>query len=59
MRQICVVCAAEKDLTIDHIIPLSRGGTNEITNLQVLCRKCNSKKHDKTMEEFLMSLKLE
>jgi 5-methylcytosine-specific restriction endonuclease McrA len=30
--------------TIDHIIPVSRGGTNDVDNLRLLCRSCNSKK---------------
>lgn len=40
----CVVCAATEKLEIDHIIPVSRGGTSQIGNLQVLCRSCNRKK---------------
>lgn len=32
---------------IDHIVPVSRGGTNTDDNVQLLCRKCNCKKHAK------------
>lgn len=37
---------------VDHIIPLSRGGNNWPTNLQLLCPSCNLSKHDKTQEEW-------
>lgn len=40
----CSRCKATKDLTVDHIIPLSAGGSTVESNLQVLCRKCNSSK---------------
>lgn len=40
----CVVCSSPDDLTIDHIVPVSVGGSNEKTNLQVMCRPCNSRK---------------
>ncbi len=33
-------------ITIDHIIPKSKGGTNDMTNLQPMCSRCNQKKAD-------------
>lgn len=35
------------DLTGDHITSLANGGTNEVTNIQILCRGCNSRKHSR------------
>lgn len=43
-------CTEADDLTIDHIIPLSRGGSDELSNLQFLCRLHNSSKGAKTPE---------
>ena len=42
--QSCGKTARETDLTIDHIIPLARGGDNDISNLHTLCRACNQHK---------------
>lgn len=43
----CVHCWTVHNLTIDHIVPLSKGGTNDPDNLQVLCRRCNLLKGDR------------
>lgn len=40
----CALCRNDKKLTVDHIIPLCKGGTNYIENIQPLCMPCNSKK---------------
>jgi hypothetical protein len=46
----CVNCGHEGDdanpLTLDHKLPLSRGGTNRIGNLQTMCFDCNQAKAD-------------
>jgi 5-methylcytosine-specific restriction protein A len=34
------------DLTVDHIVPKKKGGTDSAANLRVLCRSCNSRKKD-------------
>ena len=40
----CVACGGRDDLTVDHVVPVVRGGTNAPDNLQTLCRPCNSRK---------------
>lgn len=43
----CTICGSDKKLEIDHIFPYSKGGTNDPSNLQVLCKPCNIKKSNK------------
>ena len=50
---ICPGCRdrfTEDEFHIDHIIPLAHGGSNELNNLQLLCRDCNLRKSTGTMD---------
>jgi hypothetical protein len=42
----CSNCRSTEDLTADHIVPKARGGRNVLSNVQVLCRSCNSGKRE-------------
>jgi 5-methylcytosine-specific restriction endonuclease McrA len=56
---ICLYCGGRfqaKDLTRDHIRPLSRDGTDEWRNVVTACRRCNNHKGGKTPEEARMQL---
>lgn len=43
----CVRCESRENLEYDHIIPVSKGGSNTVRNIELLCEKCNRQKHDK------------
>ena len=55
----CKVLFPIRNLTIDHVVARSRGGSDHLENLQLLCGSCNSMKGPKTQEEFLAVLKRE
>lgn len=40
----CAYCGSDENLTLDHITPKSKGGTDRITNLICACKECNSNK---------------
>lgn len=43
----CVTCGSRDELSVDHIVAESKGGLMVLTNLQTLCRSCNSRKKDR------------
>ena len=58
-RQVCAYCGGhfvELDLTVEHILPVSRGGRHEWTNVVTACRSCNTRKGSRRPEEANMPL---
>lgn len=51
----CVYCSIDikNKYTIDHVIPISRGGKHSIENIVISCPTCNFSKHTKTLQEWL------
>lgn len=53
-KSICAYCGKkDPDGHVDHIVPIARGGTDELSNLAWACSSCNVRKGAKTAEEFL------
>ena len=52
----CQYCGKKSALTIDHVIPKSRGGKDTWENLTTACERCNVKKGNKTPKEAQMPL---
>lgn len=57
-RHRCQYCGSVQDLTIDHILPRSRGGEDSWENLVTACNHCNNKKGNRTPKEAGMALKV-
>jgi len=52
----CIYCISsidENNSHLDHKTPLARGGTNDTSNLQALCKRCNAEKHSKNHVEYI------
>ena len=47
---VCLCCGVSGELTRDHVVPLSKGGSNTIDNIQPLCQGCNSSKGTKSTD---------
>lgn len=52
--QYCYIRPPTKELTFDHVVPLSRGGATSWTNIVTACKKCNTKKSNKLCKEIGM-----
>lgn len=48
----CAYCGTDGPMTKDHVIPISRGGTDNASNVVPACKSCNSSKGNKTAVEF-------
>lgn len=53
----CQYCGHKGELTLDHVVPRSKGGPSNWSNLTTACRPCNSKKGHHTPEEAGMMLR--
>lgn len=53
----CQYCGSKKNLTIDHVMPRSRGGEDTWENLVACCTSCNTKKGNKLLKDTDMKLK--
>jgi len=52
----CAYCGQENELTLDHIIPVSKGGLDVIENFELICKECNSSKSNRDLAIFLNEL---
>jgi hypothetical protein len=59
MCQFCGVRFAPGDLTIDHLVPLARGGIDEIINYVTCCRGCNQRKAQMPLSEFAQLINID
>jgi hypothetical protein len=52
----CMYCGSKSRLTVDHVVPKSKGGDDSWENLTIACSSCNTKKGDKLLEHTNMKL---
>ncbi|MBD2576857.1 HNH endonuclease [Oscillatoria sp. FACHB-1406] len=53
----CQYCGSTKKLTLDHVIPRSKGGKHTWDNVVTACERCNSQKGDRTPQQVGMNLR--
>jgi 5-methylcytosine-specific restriction endonuclease McrA len=54
----CFMCGCKENQSLDHVIPISRGGSHSVGNIMTLCRNCNASKHARTITEWKHSLSM-
>ncbi len=55
----CWYCGCFEISTVDHVVPKSKGGSDDLDNLVLCCKSCNSKKQDLSVHEFKFKLSWE
>lgn len=48
----CAYCPSKLDLSLDHVVPMSRGGKHTVGNIVPACRRCNGSKGDMLLSEW-------
>ena len=56
-KHACQYCGSTKHLTLDHVIPRSKGGKHSWDNVVIACEQCNSRKGDRTPHQAGMTLR--
>lgn len=56
-RHCCQYCGNTKQLTLDHVIPRSKGGKHTWNNVVTACKACNNHKGDRTLQQAGMKLR--
>ena len=54
----CFMCGCKENQSLDHIVPISRGGSHSVGNIMTLCLQCNMSKHARTITEWKHSLSM-
>jgi hypothetical protein len=54
LPQACCYCGSKQNLSIDHLIPKARGGSDDAENMVWACRSCNSAKRDSDMLDWYL-----
>lgn len=54
-NQPCFYCGSSKQIELDHVVPIARGGSHGIGNLVAACRECNKSKGAKLLVEWKLS----